>query len=165
MIAWLAGLVQQFLDAADDQIEGDRVVTTVGDDDVGVAFARFDKFEVHGAHGGEVLFDDRFLGAPALVDVALQAADEAEIGVGVDKDAHVHLLAQIFITKDEDAFDEDHAGWLQCDLFAAARVGGKVVDWNLYSVAVAQLGQMLDQQRRVEAVGVIVILPRSFGKR
>ena len=62
------------------------------DDDVGVALGRFDELHVHGAHGVQVLLDDRFGGAPALDDVALQAANEAQVGVGVDEDLDVEEL-------------------------------------------------------------------------
>ncbi len=81
----------------------DGVQPAFGDDHIGIAFGRLDKLHVHGADGGEVLVDDH-LGRPAaLGDVALQAADEADVGVGIDKNLDIEQLAQIRVAKDQDA--------------------------------------------------------------
>ena len=66
----------------------------MGDDDVGVAFRRFDERQMRGPHGSEVLGDDRLLRSAPLMDVALEAADEPDVGIGVDKDLQVHVLAK-----------------------------------------------------------------------
>ena len=50
-------------------------------------------------------------GAAALGEVASQAADEAQVGVGVDEDLDVEQLAEHRLGEDQDPLDEhDPAG-------------------------------------------------------
>src|SRR5690349_449356 len=98
---------QYGLDVAGDEVNADLVEPAFGDDHVGVAFRRLDELQVHRPHGRLVLRDDGFDGAAALVDVAVEAADEAYVGVAVYENLHVHQAAHLRIEEDEDAFDDD----------------------------------------------------------
>ena len=70
---------------------------------------RLDELEVHRPHRRVVLVAHRLEGAAALLDVAADAADDADVGVGVDEDLDVDLLAQRGLDEHEDALDDDHA--------------------------------------------------------
>ena len=50
---------------------------------------------------------NRVVRARALDDVAAEAADEADVGLGVDEDLDVEQLAQLGRRVDQDALDED----------------------------------------------------------
>ena len=59
---------------------GDGEVAVAGHDEVRVFAGGFDISLVHGARGCEVLMNDGFGGAPAFIDVAVDAADQANVG-------------------------------------------------------------------------------------
>ena len=75
---------------------------------------------MHWAHGGEVLVDDRLNGAPALGNVALHAADEADVGVGVHKNFYVKKFPQFGFGEDQNALDHDHRLGINVDRFRRA---------------------------------------------
>ncbi len=83
------GVFEHVAHARSNHINGDDIVTAFGNDYVSVALAGFHKIAVHGAHAFEVLLDHGLGRAPALGDVTLQAADEAQVGGGIDEDAHI----------------------------------------------------------------------------
>ena len=74
--------------------QGAFVFDASRNDQVGPAFAWFDEFEVHGAHGFQVLLNDAVQRAAALDGVALQASQDADVGVGIDENFDVELVAQ-----------------------------------------------------------------------
>ena len=63
-----------------DHVGGDGEVAVAGHDEVRVFAAGFDISLVHGARGFEVLTGDGFKGAPAFIDVAVDAANQANVG-------------------------------------------------------------------------------------
>lgn len=73
-----------------EHFEGDEVVPALGNDDICKLFARLDVHFVHRLYRGQVLLHDRFERALPFVDVAADAAQDADVRVGVDKDADVH---------------------------------------------------------------------------
>src|ERR1700722_3284315 len=74
-------------DAAQQQLERDAILSALGDDDVRETFAWLDEGQVHRTHRVVVLLADLREGATPLLEVATDAAHEANVGVGV----HVHL--------------------------------------------------------------------------
>ena len=77
--------MQQPGDPRDDHIDRHRVEPAAGDDNVGVALGRLDELQVHGAHRPQILLDHRLDRPPALGDIALQPADEAQVALGIDE--------------------------------------------------------------------------------
>ncbi len=145
------------LDFLDDEVNADFVVGAFGEDDVGEAFGRLDELEVHGADGGHVLLDHLLHGAAALFDVALQAADEPQIGVGVHEDLDVHQFAQRGIFENQNAVNDDGRARLDAHHFRQAAVRGEVVRGAVNGFPGAQLADVLDQQRRINGIGMVVI--------
>ena len=92
-------------DVGDDHVDGDRVVAAARHDHVGIALARLDELQVHRLDGSEVLVEDFVERAAALGHVAANAADEADVGVGVDEDLHVAEIAHTRVSEQEDAVD------------------------------------------------------------
>lgn len=112
---------------------------------------------MHGADGGEVLLDDRFGGAAAFGDVTVQTADETEVGVGVDEDFYVKQFAETHFAKDEDAFDDDDPVGLNGDGAGGAGVGGEVVNGKFDGVPFAKLLNVINEQVRVEGIGMVEV--------
>jgi len=81
--------LQSPLDLSDYHLDRDRIVATARNDDVRVAFTRLDEFVVHRLNGGEVLLDDLIERPAADMGVALDAANEPDVGVRVDEHLHV----------------------------------------------------------------------------
>lgn len=77
----------------DEHVEGDEVVPSFGDDQVRVALGGLDVQLVHGLDGRQVLPFHGFEGPPALDDVALDPAQDAHVGIGVDEDLDVDQIA------------------------------------------------------------------------
>ena len=71
-------------------------------------------------------------GALPLGHVALEAADEAHVGIGVDEDPQVEPLPQLRLVEHEDALDHHHPGRRDHHSIAPALVGGEVVDRHLH---------------------------------
>jgi len=101
---------------------------------------------MHRADGGHVLVDDRICRPTALGDVALQTADEADVRVGIHEELNIKQLAQGWLGKEQDAFDEDDAARLDRLRPLGAAVGGEVIDRHFYRLAVFQLYDVLDEQ-------------------
>ena len=93
--------------ATDHDIEGDAVVAALGDDEIGPALARLDELQVHRPHRLVVLLADLTEGAAARLHVAADAAEDADVGVGVDEDLDVEAIADPLVDEDQDALDDD----------------------------------------------------------
>src|SRR5258708_2200429 len=81
--------VDQPLHPRDDRVDGHLILPTFGDDQVSVSLGWLDELFVHRADGVHVLLDDRGKRAAARLDVAHQAADEADVGGCVDEELDV----------------------------------------------------------------------------
>ena len=87
------GVAQSLLDLRDDHLDRDCVVPAPRHNDVRVALARLDELQVHRLHGRQVLVDDFVEGPSAGAHVAADAANEPDVGIGVDEHFHVAELA------------------------------------------------------------------------
>jgi len=58
-------------------------------DDVRIAFAGLDELEVHRLNRRQILFDNLIERPPAVPGVALDPANETNVGVGIHKHLHV----------------------------------------------------------------------------
>ena len=150
-------LLEQGFEAGCDHFHRNRVQAPFGDDDIGVALGGFDELQVHGADGGEVLVDDHFGGAAALFDVALEAADEADVGIGVDEDLDIEQGAQFGVAEDEDALDHDDGFGRDALDAVGAGVGLEVVDGQVDGLPGFELEDVADEEGGVERVGVVEV--------
>ncbi len=130
-----------------------------GHDEVGVPLGRLDELQVHGAHGGLVLFDDAFDGAAALGDVALQPADEPDVGVRVDVDLHVEDLPELGLGVDEDAVHEDDLARLDAARLGRAAVDLEVVDRRLDDHPLLERLEVAHEKLALERVRMVEVLP------
>ena len=116
-----------------------------------------DELQRHRAHRVVVLPAHRREGAPAFLDVAPDAAEHADVRVGIDEDLDVEHPPQRLVCEYEDALDHHHRRGLHRPRLLEATMGGKVVDRNPDRLPRAKQLQVADQQRRLEGVGVVVV--------
>ena len=144
-------------DALHDHVERHKVVPALEHDDVGVLAAGLDKLLVHGLDGGEVLRDHALERAATVADVAAGAAQDAHVCVGLHEDLDVEQLAQRSVLEDQDALDDDHLVGLDLHSLVGAVVLNIGVHGALDALPVAQLLEVLDEQRGVERVWMVVV--------
>ena len=81
---------------------------------------------MHRLYGFEVLLDDVLEVTAALVDVAQHTAQDALVGIGLDKDLDIKQIAQALILQDQDTLDDDDAARLDDRRLFGARMLGKI---------------------------------------
>ena len=124
-------------EASEQHVERDVVVAALGHDQIGPPLGRLDMLDVHRAHRRVVLVAHRLERAATLLEVAADAAHQPDVGVGVDEDLDVHLIAQRGLGEHEDALDDDHRARLDASRARRARVLREVVDRDLDRLALA----------------------------
>ena len=112
---------------------------------------------MHGLDGRQILLDDGVDAAPALFDVAADTAAQTHVGVGVDKDADVHFIAERLVHKDHDALDHDDLPRLDVQDLVRAVVDGIVIGGAVDRLTGFQLAQMPDHHVGVECVRAVVV--------
>ena len=153
------------LDAVDDHFQRDEVLTALGDDDVCVFLAGLHVELVHGLNGGQILVDDGVDAPPALLDVPPDPAAQAPVGVGVDEDADVHLVAERLVDEDHDALDHDDPPRLDVQELLRPVEDGIVVGRAVDGLPVFEHAQMVDHHVGVEGVRMIIVELAALLKR
>src|SRR5579883_3238053 len=128
---WLNGVE----DGGANQFDGDVVLAALRHDDVGVAFRRLDKGNVHRSDGGKILRDHTLHRPPTVAYIAQQPANEAQVSIGIHKDLDIEEVAQSRLHEEQDALDDQHRTRLNGDGLRRAGVSGEVVDGALNRVA------------------------------
>jgi len=126
-------------------------------DDVGVALARLDELQMHRLDCREILLDHVVERSAAGVGVALDASDQADVGVGIDEYLHVAEIADSLVDKEQDSVDDHHVCGRDMSAFRPAQMGAEIVFGFLDRLAPAQRIQMLAEQIVVESVGMIPV--------
>ena len=98
---------EQIAQPPDDHVERRRVLAALGDDEVRVAPAGRHVELVHRPHALAILLLDRPDVAAAVLDVAANAAQEADVVVGIDEEAQVERVAKVGNREEENALDDD----------------------------------------------------------
>ncbi len=81
------------LHPSDDHVNCDLVPAALRDDDIRELLRGLDKGLVHRLDGGEVLVDDRIQRAAALLYIALDSPQDADIRVGIDENFDIHEIS------------------------------------------------------------------------
>src|SRR5436853_737028 len=148
---------QRRANLARDKIDSNVVETAFRNDNVRVPFRGLDKLKVHRPDDGRILADDRFDSTAALVNIAIKAANESNIGVGVDKNLKIHQAPQLRIRENEDAFEYHHRPRLEVNSFRFAETRSVVINRLVYRLTGAQCFEMIDQQLGVERIRMIEV--------
>jgi hypothetical protein len=120
---------------------------------------------VHRPDRGVVLIAHRGEAAAALLEVAADAAHQPDVGVGVDEDLDVELIADRGLDEDQDALDQNQRRRLDVAGLGPAGVGDEVVDRHVDRVAGLELGQVLGEERAVEGRRMVVVDLGAGGRR
>src|SRR5688572_29724266 len=102
-------------------------MTSLRHDHVSPSFAGLYELEVHGAHGAQILRENLLQGASAGNQVALDAANEPNVRVGIDVNLHVTELAHASVDEQQNPVDDDDVGRLNPHGFRPPAVGDEVV--------------------------------------
>ena len=74
---------------------------SLGNDKVGIAFGRFDEFQMHGFEYGPIAVHYHLYGSSPFDDIPFDDTDEAFVGVCIYKDFDVHQVPEFFIGQSE----------------------------------------------------------------
>lgn len=125
-----------------------------------------DELPGHGQGGGLELLLDSLRGATPFVDVAVCAALEAKLSRSLDVDGNVQERAEIGVMEGKDALDDEEGVGFDADgSVRHASVMDEVVAGAVDSVPDDELPKLLDEQRQLERVGMIEVLPGAFRLR
>jgi len=152
-----------------EDVDGDLVISTFWNDEVGPLFAGFDKLQVHGTDRLIILFPNLVEGTTSAFHVSTDASKDANVGSGVYKDLQVQAFPDALVNEDQDAFDDDHGSGVDLPAPWLSKVGDKIVVGNLDRFAAPKFIEVLDKEVVVQRVGVVIIdklslLKRHFGE-
>ena len=116
-----------------------------------------------------VAVDHHLRCASALDAVACDNADEAFVGVGVDKNAHVHELTEFGVVEYEDTFDYHYVAWVHSHSLGLACAGEVAVSGHFDGVAFFQRFEMSGEKRpfdcrRLVEVDFLSLLGRDVAR-
>ena len=112
---------------------------------------------MHGAHRLEVVVNHASGGAAPLEGIALEAPDEAHVGVGVHENFELHPLAQTRFVERKNTLEHDDWGRKHAQSLERAGIFHEVVGGHLHRNPVIEGVQVLTQQGPVEGGGVVVV--------
>lgn len=139
-------MAQAPINIISEEAYGHGVRSTLGNDEVGMALRRLDIHLVHRLE--DVLIAvDHHLGSPAaLHTVAGNDADQAVIGIGIDKHFDVHHLPQRRVVEDEDTLYYHHIAGLDAYRLLLTCAGKIAIGGHLDGMALAEEPEMLGQE-------------------
>lgn len=138
------------------EVEG-HVVHSAVDDDVRVDPGGLHVEVMHGLYGGEVLIDDVFdLPAP-LLGVPQHPSEDSLVRIRIHEDLDVHQVPEALVVKGQDPLQEDDPLGLDPYRGLGPVVIGIVIGRGDDGFPRLQLLKVLEQQVRIEGVGMIVV--------
>jgi hypothetical protein len=154
--------LQPSLNLSHDHLDRDCVVPAAWDYHVGVALARLDKLEVHRLHRRKILLDYLVERAAAHARVALDAPNEPDVRVRVDKHLYIAQLPHALIDEEKYPVDDDHIGGLAASRCLTPQVRDEVVFGFIDRASIAQGAQVSAEKIIVERVGMIPVEPLAL---
>ena len=132
-------------------------MSAFGNDYIGKTFARFDKVLVHGLDRRKILFHHRVETSAPFVHVAHYTSYYSDVRVRVNVYLYVKHIYDLRVLKRHNSFDYDDFRTFGLNPFVATGVRGKIVGGMIYRFAAFELLDMLDKQRHVQRIGMIVV--------
>ena len=151
------GQSQRLPDFRGEDVDADIVLAAHGDDDVREAFGRLNEKFVHGFHEGAVVADGFVEATSAFDDIAADDADEAFVGIGVDKYLDVHRVAQFGVGEHEDALYDEYLSGMHGDGFLAATAGDIRIRGHGDGFARLEPLDVLDHQGELNGRGMVEV--------
>ena len=101
-------LIQFITQVSSQDIHNACVLTATGHDDISVVHVVSDVLLIHRAYGGQVLLADILDLAAAVTNVALDAPQEADIGININVQLQEHKIGQPLIKERMDSFYNEY---------------------------------------------------------
>lgn len=148
---------QQFAHFGLDHVYCNAVATSTGNDKISIALGRLNELKIHGTNSFFVLGQDRIQGAVTFVDVALQAADEADIQGGFHENANIHEVTEFFFDKKENALHNNNGVLPDSPGGFFTKMKGMAVNGYLNRLAGQQGKQLRVEEIVVHGIRVVVV--------
>ena len=134
-------------------------MSSLRNDDVGVAFARLDELKVHRLHCLRITLDDPFHGLASLYDVSCHYAHESVVIVCVDEYLDVQQLAELRIREYQDSLDDDDICRGDPDrLMLGASAGDVGIDRLFDDASFPEFLELGSEKVEVDRIGVVEIM-------
>jgi len=159
------GSIEKILEALDDHLEGDAVLTAFWDDQIRGSLAWLDVAQMHWADGLIVLPADRLEISSPLPNVSSHSSEDANVGIGVDEQFDVEEVAQLVDGEEQNPFDHDHFVGLDLEGLDGSRVGLEVVDRRLDRLSTFQRLELANKELVIQRVGMVEIDHRQLFAR
>jgi hypothetical protein len=150
-------LTEQVQESPDDDFEGWRIVAPLRNDEMRSGAARSYVLGVHRSYRAQVLRFDRGDIPAAILDVALDAPEQANVVVGIDEQAKIEGVSQRGPGKNQNTFDDDDRTRGNVAPLLTSSVRRKVVLRTVYGSSCLELAQMREQLIVVERFGLVEI--------
>ncbi len=144
-----------------NEAEGVGVAST-GEDDIGIFLGWLDIPLVHGLDRCEVLLHDIGQGAAALAHIAVSAAQNALVGIGIDVNLEVDEGTKVIEVVEQDAVDDEDVGGIKVDGNGVAGMGFEVVDRVVDALPGAKSADMGDHERHIQCLGRVEVELLAF---
>jgi len=99
------------------------------------------------------------------VSVPLDAANQTDVGVGINENFHVAQIASALVHEQKDSIDDHNVGRLDAGRPIATEMSDEIVFGLVDRLPPAEILEMAAEQIVVECVGVIPVDLFPFGKR
>lgn len=123
----LKSALQSLLYVLGDEVNGDSVILSSGDNDVGKLFGGRNVHIKGWLHKRFVLHQHAFERAASFSRVSTDPSDEAGVVISVYKYLHVHQIPTRFLRKGQDAFKQHHVSRVHGRRLGRALVRHKIV--------------------------------------
>ena len=149
--------MQVIVDVAGEDFIDFSVLSAACDDYISILFVITDELVKHGLDGSQILRRNVINGTSTLVDIALNSAQQADIGIDADIELEIHHVAKASVIEGVNAFHDDHICRMYGDCLILGTGAGDVgIDRLLHASPVSKLFDMLAEQ--IESAGVAVSL-------
>lgn len=101
--------------------------------------------------------DDRFGRSAALDEIALKAANKADIGVGIHEYLYIEEAAEVWFSEDKDTFDNDDGFGVDEAGLRCAAVSAEVINREVNGLEVLEGENMLNEERGIEGIWVVKV--------
>jgi len=99
------------------------------------------------------------------VRVALDPADESNVGITIDEYLYVAQLSNPVVDEEQNAVDHDNIGWLNASVLSTPQVRDEIVLRLVDRLPPAQCLEVPVQQIVIKRVGVIPVQPATLVER
>ena len=144
------------------QVGSDLIIPAPRYDEVGVAFGRFHEGFMGGPNRSKIAVDGIIVTNAALMDVPIQATNQADISISVHEDLEIQNLSQLWYRQHQDTLQQNHRLGSQRESRAAPGILAELISRYIYDRLLSHLGQMGYQQLAVKSIRMVHVHLLTF---